>query len=254
MRNITEKIKNVTNIIKQTSQRAAESAITKKSQELVNQAYEAYANKMWEYISPVIALPPEDSLCAEIAEESYEKIWNRKSQIGGFILDENVSDAGAAIYVNKEKKICIIWYRWTVASEMKDLISDAQIVLDIQWIDPRVKTSLHCYDNCKKYYETFDFRVCGHSLWGTLSLIVAKHREPARCIIFNPGVSVNGFFIQMLEDTIKKTARTEKTKTYKILWDVVSTAAFIGHTTVFSLKTKDPMKLHAMANFLPSKK
>ena len=46
MRNITEKIKNVTNIIKQTSQRAAESAITKKSQELVNQAYEAYANKM----------------------------------------------------------------------------------------------------------------------------------------------------------------------------------------------------------------
>ena len=109
MRNITEKIKNVTNIIKQTSQRAAESAITKKSQELVNQAYEAYANKMWEYISPVIALPPEDSLCAEIAEESYEKIWNRKPQIGGFILDENVSDAGAAIYVNKEKKICIIW-------------------------------------------------------------------------------------------------------------------------------------------------
>jgi hypothetical protein len=47
---------------------------------------------------------------------------------------------------------------------MKDLISDAQIVLDIQGIDPRVKASLHCYDNCKKYYETFDFWVCGHSL------------------------------------------------------------------------------------------
>jgi hypothetical protein len=58
----------------------------------------------------------------------------------------------------------------------------------------------------------------------------------------------------MLEDTVKKTARTERTKTYKILWDIVSTAAFIGHTKVFSLKTKDPLKLHAMANFLPKEK
>ncbi len=254
MRNITEKIKNVTNIIKRTGQRAADSSITKKSQELVNQAYQAYANKVEEYVSPIIELPAEDSLCAEIAEESYTKVEDRKEQIGEFILDKKVSDAGAAIYVNKEKKICIIGYRWTVASEVKDLISDAQIVLDIQGIDPRVKASLHSYDRAKRFYETFDFRVCGHSLWGTLSLIVAKHREPARCIIFNPGVSVNGFFIQMLEDTIKKTTRTGRTRTYKILWDIVSTAAFIGHTTVFSLKTKDPIKLHAMVNFLPQKK
>ena len=74
MRNIAEKIKNITNIIKQTSQKAAESAITKKSQELINQAYEAYANKVGEYVSPIIELPPEDSLCAEIAEESYSKV------------------------------------------------------------------------------------------------------------------------------------------------------------------------------------
>jgi hypothetical protein len=46
MRNISEKIKNITNIIKKTSNKAAEAAITKKSEELVNQAYEAYANKM----------------------------------------------------------------------------------------------------------------------------------------------------------------------------------------------------------------
>ena len=111
MRNITEKIKNVTNIIKRTGQRAADSSITKKSQELVNQAYQAYANKVEEYVSPIIELPAEDSLCAEIAEESYTKVEDRKEQIGEFILDKKVSDAGAAIYVNKEKKICIIGYR-----------------------------------------------------------------------------------------------------------------------------------------------
>lgn len=54
----------------------------------------------------------------------------------------------------------------------------------------------------------------------------------------------------MIEDTIKKSIRTENTKTYKILGDIVSTAAFVGHTKIFSIKSRDPLKLHAMDNFI----
>jgi hypothetical protein len=57
----------------------------------------------------------------------------------------------------------------------------------------------------------------------------------------------------MLEDTIKKTSRTEKTTTYKMLGDIISTAAFVGHTKIFSSTSKDPLKLHAMDNFVPKK-
>lgn len=54
----------------------------------------------------------------------------------------------------------------------------------------------------------------------------------------------------MLEDTLKKEDRTEKTYTYKILGDIVSTIAFVGHTKVFKIKATDPLKLHAMDNFI----
>lgn len=54
----------------------------------------------------------------------------------------------------------------------------------------------------------------------------------------------------MLEDTLKKSPRAKNTYTYKILGDIISTAAFVGHTKVFTIKSSDPLKLHAMDNFV----
>jgi len=227
--------------------------INQKAQKLLDKAYASYIKWFEKHVSPIIELPEDDALCAQVANQSYSEKDVRSKQIDSFTLDEKTSTTDAAVYVDKTRQVCIIGIRGTKVTEFKDLSSDAQIVLDIQGIDPRVKNSLHIYDNCKRQYEHFKFRVCGHSLGGTLSYIVAKHREPDKCVVFNPWVSINTFFLQMVEDTIKKYPRAEKTKTYKILGDIISTAAFVGHTKIFSIKSNDPLKLHAMDNFVLTK-
>jgi hypothetical protein len=156
----------------------------------------------------------------------------------------------SCVYHDPEKKICIIWYRWTDFKDFKDISSDAQIVLDIQWIDPRVKQALEAYDTARRKYIWYHFRVCGHSLGATLTYIVWRHREPDRCVAFNPGVSLNTFFVQMLQDTLLHSAWTQRTYTYKIFGDIISMIWFVGHVKTFLVKTTDPFALHAMNNFL----
>ncbi|MEI6426543.1 MAG: hypothetical protein WCO66_04290 [Candidatus Absconditabacteria bacterium] len=228
-------------------------SISQKAQKLLNKAYGEYTKDVEKHISPIITLSDDDELCAKIANESYREYKLRNKTIASYILNEKLSTTDAAVYIDTTRQVCIIGFRGTLITNLQDLASDAQIVLDIQGIDPRVKNSLHTYDSCKREYEHFSFRVCGHSLGGTLSYIVAKHREPNKCVVFNPGVSVNTFFLQMIEDTIKKSIWTENTQTYKILGDIISTVAFVGHTKVFSIKSKDPLKLHAMDNFITHK-
>ena len=107
------------------------------------------------------------------------------------------------------------------------------------------------YDTARREYPGYALKVCGHSLGGTLSYIVAKHRIPSRCVVFNPGVSLNTFFVQMVEDTLKKKVWTQNTYTYKILGDIISTVAFVGHVKTFVIKAHDPLALHMLFNFLP---
>jgi hypothetical protein len=225
-------------------------SINQKTQELIEKTYAKYTKWFEKHISPRIELPEDDEICAQAANQSYIENNLRSKEIESFTLNEKLSTNDVAVYIDTTRQICVLGFRGTIITEFKDLSSDAQILLDIQWIDPRVKNSLHVYDNCKRQYEHFSFRVSGHSLWGTLSYIVAKHRNPEKCVVFNPGVSINTFFLQMIEDTIKKSPRTEKTITYKILGDIISTAAFVWQTKMFSIKSSDPLKLHEMNNFI----
>jgi len=202
-------------------------------------------------INDMVLLPSNDLICAHIANQSYEAPITRKKNIGSFVLDEKISTELSAIYADSQQKICILGLRGTVVTKLKDIISDAQILLNIQGIDPRVKESINMYDAIKRNYQGYAIRVCGHSLGGTLSYIVAKHRNPNRCIAFNPGMSVNTFFFQTIEDNLKKSAWVKNTTTYKILGDIVSTAAFVGETKTFRVKGQnDPFKLHTIDNFV----
>lgn len=228
--------------------------ITEKIGSLLKKGYDTYHKEFEKYISPIIELPEDDSICAIISRESYKTANKRKKEINGFIFENNISTRDIAVYTNNARKICILGYRGTDVRKVKDLSSDAQILLDIQGLDPRVKTALHNYDICRRQYDSFSFRLCGHSLWGTIAYIVAKHREPNKCVVFNPGVSLNTFFLQMIEDTIKGESWTKRTKTYKILGDIISTAAFVWDTKIFSIKSSDPLKKHTINNFLPQKK
>ena len=53
-------------------------------------------------------------------------------------------------------------------------------------IDGRVQESLDFFDDIQMKYPEAKKWVCGHSLLGTISYIVTRHRSPERCVVFNP--------------------------------------------------------------------
>ncbi|MDR3169342.1 MAG: hypothetical protein LBU27_06375 [Candidatus Peribacteria bacterium] len=143
----------------------------------------------------------------------------------------------------------LICYRGTDFSDVKDILSDVQIILGMNAIDVRIRDSLNFYDQVNIKYPTYEKRIAGHSLGGTVCYIVAKHRSPSRAITFNPGSAPNKAFLSMMQDTFLKKSRTQTITTYKIFGDIVSTFSFIGNVQTFFLQTVDPVRLHTIASF-----
>lgn len=215
--------------------------------------YQKYSKRFSDNIFTGVSLEWDDAICAQIAKECYVAPRKRSKQFVGFVLDQKHSQAAACIYVDVVKKIAIVGYRGTVFGLIKDIASDVHIVLDIQGIDPRLQEALKIYDLARREYNGFSLYVCGHSLGGTLAYIVAKHRGPERCVVFNPGVSFNTLFIQMLKDTLVHVDWANRTYTYKILWDIVSAIAYVGNVKTFLIHARDPVALHTIDNFVPQK-
>lgn len=201
-----------------------------------------------------MVLPPEDLLCFQVAWYVYYPPAQRPKNIEGYTLEDLVDSdiERVCMYINHEKKHLIIGYRGTEATDTKDIMSDAQILLGVSGVDKRVKSSLRIYDSIHAQYPDYRKWVCGHSLGGTIAYIIAKHRNPERVTVFNPGSAPNTLFIQMLTDTMKKAGWTKNVFTYKILGDVVSTFSFVGHSKVFRVNLKEPISLHRMESFLGS--
>lgn len=197
-----------------------------------------------------IVLPPKDELCAQITGFAYLSPEERPYQIWDFYLEPSYNTLFHCIYLNHKEKICIIGYRGTDAKEKADLLSDAQIILGVNAIDPRVGGSLQLFDQVRKSHPEYAKWICGHSLWGTLCYIVAKHRKVDYCCTFNPGSAPNKIFILMLKDTLLKKEWTQKIHTYKIMGDPVSLFSYVGETTSFFIPKWNPLELHAMRNFL----
>ena len=197
-----------------------------------------------------VSLPPQDNLCAKITKFSYMEPEKRPYQIENYYLEPSYNSKFHCIYLNHQDKICIIGYRGTEVNEKKDLLSDAQIILGINAIDPRVTWSLKLFDEVRKSHPEYQKRVCWHSLGGTLCYIVSKHRKVDYCCTFNPWSAPNKIFILMLRDTLQKKERTQKIRTYKIIWDPISTFSYVGNTTSFFVWLKlNPIDYHRMSNF-----
>ena len=154
-----------------------------------------------------------------------------------------------AAYKHSTENIILICYRGTDFKDIKDLFSDVQIVLWVNSIDGRVQNSLDFFDNIQIKYPNAKKWICGHSLWGTISYIVTKHRSPDRCIVFNPWASPTKSFIWMMQDTLFKKDRTKCITTYKIWWDAISTLGFVWNVKSFVLKSASPLKLHSIDSF-----
>jgi hypothetical protein len=200
-----------------------------------------------------VSLPPRDDLCARITKISYMDPEKRPYQVDDYYLEPTYNTEFHCIYLNHNEKICIIGYRWTEVKEKKDLLSDAQIILWVNAIDPRVSWSLQLFDQVRKSHPEYQKRICWHSLWWTLCYIVAKHRKVDYCCTFNPWSAPNKIFILMLTDTLQKKDWTQKIQTYKIIGDPISTFSYVGNTTSFFIWFKlNLIDYHRMANFVKS--
>lgn len=82
--------------------------LNKGLQKLANKAYTTYNKEFRKHIHFDIVLPEEDEICAEIANQSYNKKSLRQKEIHGFVLDEKLSNGDIAVYVNQAQKICIL--------------------------------------------------------------------------------------------------------------------------------------------------
>lgn len=210
---------------------------------------ELFAKILWKKKFQKSAIQEHDDQVVEVVREVYLPPEQRADEVGDWILDKETSFLVHAAYKHRTENIVLICYRGTDFKDMKDLFSDVQIVLWVNGIDGRVQESLDFFDDIQMKYPEAKKRVCGHSLWWTISYIVTRHRSPERCVVFNPWASPTKSFIWMMKDTLFKKDRTKCITTYKIRGDVISTLSFVWNVKSFVVKSANPLTLHTINSF-----
>ena len=210
---------------------------------------ELFAKILWKKKFQKSAIQEHDDQVVEVVKEVYLPPEQRADEVGDWILDKETSFLVHAAYKHRTENIVLICYRGTDFKDMKDLFSDVQIVLWVNGIDGRVQESLDFFDDIQMKYPEAKKWVCGHSLWGTISYIVTRHRSPERCVVFNPWASPTKSFIWMMKDTFFKKQRTRCITTYKIWGDVISTLSFVWNVKSFVVKSANPLTLHTINSF-----
>ena len=210
---------------------------------------EGFVRILWKKKFQRFAIQDNDDQIVSVVQEVYLSPNERKDEVWDWVLDKDTSHLVHAAYKHRFENVVLICYRWTDFNDMKDLFSDIQIVLWVNSIDWRVRQSLEFYDEVVMKYPEAKKWICWHSLWWTISYIVTKHREPERCIVFNPWASPTKSFLWMLKDTFFKKHWTKCITTYKIWWDVISTLSFVWNVKSFVVKSANPLKLHSINTF-----
>ena len=111
MRNILEKAKNIQNKRSQSFSKITKkntNTLSEKTQKILNKTYEKYMKKFEQEISPIIKLSEDDSICAQVANESYIEPKLRSKKLAEFILNETLSTTDAAIYIDTTRQICVL--------------------------------------------------------------------------------------------------------------------------------------------------
>ena len=190
-----------------------------------------------------------DDQIVEVVREVYLPPEKRKDEVWDWILDKETSFLVHAAYKHRTENTVLVCYRWTDFKNMRDLFSDVQIVLWVNGIDGRVQESLDFFDDVQMKYPDAKKWICGHSLWWTISYIVTKHRNPERCVVFNPWASPTKSFIWMMKDTLFKKNWTKCITTYKVWGDIISTLGFVWNVKSFTIKSANPLTLHTIDSF-----
>lgn len=154
-----------------------------------------------------------------------------------------------ATYVNNTEKKIVITYKWTDIKNIHDIVSDLETILWVNAIDQRLFTALSSYDTIKSKYPDYLIYICWHSLGGTISYLIMRHRNADRCTVFNPWSVPNKLFLDMAEDTLSHDKWVKNIYTYRVLWDPISTFSYVGNTKIFRVSDPDPLRLHSLQIF-----
>ena len=210
---------------------------------------EWFAKILWKKKFKKSAIQENDDQIVSVVQEVYLPPEERGAEVWDWMLVNDMSFLMHAAYKHKTENIILLCYRGTDFTNMKDLLSDVQIVLWVNGIDGRVQESLDFFDDVQMKYPEAKKWVCGHSLWWTISYIVTRHRSPDRCVVFNPWASPTKSFIWMMKDTLLRKDWTKPITTYKIRWDVISTLSFVWNVKSFVVKSANPLTLHTINSF-----
>jgi len=219
------------------------------SDKMISKIMEWYAKILWKKKFKKSKVQENDDQIISVIQEVYLSPEERKKEVWDWILDQSLSFLVHAAYKHRSENLVLICYRGTDFKNVKDILSDVQIVLWVNGIDWRVKESLEFYDQVQMKYPSDRKWVCGHSLWGTISYVATKHRNPERCVVFNPWASPTKTFLGMMQDTLMKREWTKSITTYKVWGDIVSALSFIWNVKSFIVKSASPLKLHTIDSF-----
>lgn len=132
---------------------------------------------------------------ALLAENVYEKPENRVSagdsrivQAGWtYVSDAPGVDAETAVYIDQRQREVAVSFRGTV--NMKDVVSDAQILFSRESSNRRFKNSESILRQVKSKYPGYKIVTTGHSLGGRLALYAGMRQGADFMYLFNPGLS-----------------------------------------------------------------
>jgi hypothetical protein len=208
-----------------------------------------FAKVLWKKKFKKSKIQEYDDQIVQVVKEVYRNPEERVDEVWDWILDRDLSFLVHAAYRHRSENIVLICYRGTDFKDVKDIFSDIQIVLWVNWLDGRVVDSIDFFDDVQMKYPDARKWICGHSLWWTISFLITKHRSPERCIVFNPWSSPTTTFLWMMMDTLVRRAWTKRITTYKIWWDIVSALSFIWNVKNFVVKSVNPLTLHTINSF-----
>ena len=210
---------------------------------------EWFAKVLWKKKFKIDEIQENDDQVVQVVKEVYRKPEERVNEVWDWILDRDFNFLVHAAYKHRSENLVLICYRGTDFKDVKDIFSDIQIVLWVNWLDGRVVDSLNFFDDVQMKYPDARKWICGHSLGWTISFLVTKHRSPERCIVFNPWSSPTTTFLWMMMDTLVRRAWTKRITTYKIWWDIVSALSFVWNVKNFVVKSVNPLTLHTINSF-----
>ena len=194
-----------------------------------------------------------DKVMAKMTASSYLK-HKSPDNINGYTLNRDYGQANSSVFVNNVNKEVVLSIRGTVLTNPEDIYNDIFLFYGKLKQTTRYKELEDRVNKILNEYKEYKITVVGHSLGGSLSLLLLQSNPKIfhEVHIFNPGVSTRSLIkywsSNIFNPNIKLILR--KLHVHTVFGDVISfLSLFLGGnlTTIFDNET---LNFHTISNFL----